>query len=153
LAIERIPCEFLPFFRVIFTIFHNFDLFRGIGCGNEANHLDIRDINLLSRLQKVLKFNLDETVWHAKQKCLAHLAKEIKDGLNYGFYLPPFQGRAGKFLDDCRKLREYSLNGPVANLEVCFWSFFVVVRQQVNSFIGHHDDQDGNYQLLSNRID
>jgi hypothetical protein len=42
--------------------------------------------------------------------------------MNYGFYLPPYQGRAGKFLDDCRLLREYSLNGPVASLEVS--SFF-----------------------------
>lgn len=68
----------------------------------------------------MLRFNLDETVWAAKQRVLATLAKEVKDGLNYGFYLPPFQGRAGKFLDDCRKLREYSLNGPVANLEVYY---------------------------------
>lgn len=65
-----------------------------------------------------MRFNLEETVWAAKQRVLATLAKEVKDGLNYGFYLPPFQGRAGKFLDDCRKLREYSLTGPVANLEV-----------------------------------
>jgi hypothetical protein len=69
-------------------------------------------------LQKVLKFSLDETVWSAKQRVLGTLAKEVKDGLNYGFYLPPFQGRAGKFLDDCRKLSEYPLNGQIPNLEV-----------------------------------
>jgi hypothetical protein len=69
-------------------------------------------------LQKVLKFSLDEVVWTAKQRVLGTLAKEVKDGLNYGFYLPPFQGRAGKFLDDCRKLREYPLNGQIPNLEV-----------------------------------
>ena len=73
---------------------------------------------MLPNFQKVMRFNLEETVWAAKQRVLATLAKEVKDGLNYGFYLPPFQGRAGKFLDDCRKLREYSLTGPVANLEV-----------------------------------
>lgn len=64
-----------------------------------------------------MKFKLDEVVFSAKQRVLSTLAKEVKDGLNYGFYLPPFQGRAGKFLDDCRKLREYSLNGPMAHLE------------------------------------
>ncbi|RNA05436.1 SH3 and multiple ankyrin repeat domains 3-like isoform X3, partial [Brachionus plicatilis] len=67
--------------------------------------------------QKVMKFALDDLVWAAKQRVLSTLAKEVKDGLNYGFYLPPHQGRAGKFLDDWRKLREYSLSGPVAHLE------------------------------------
>jgi SH3/ankyrin repeat-containing protein len=57
-------------------------------------------------------------VGSAKQKLLTALNKEIKDGLNYGLYLPPFQGRAGKFLDDCRQLKEYSLAKPIANLEV-----------------------------------
>ncbi len=46
--------------------------------------------------------------------------KELKDGYNYGFYMAPYQGRAGKFLDDSRLLREYSLQGPVATLDVCF---------------------------------
>ena len=68
----------------------------------------------------MLKFNLDDLVWNAKQRVLANLAKEVKDGFNYGFYLPPYQGRAGKFLDDCRQLKEYSLSGPVAHLEVKF---------------------------------
>lgn len=57
-------------------------------------------------------------VGNAKQRVLSTLNKEIKDGLNYGLYQPPFQGRAGKFLDDCRQLKEYNLTGPVANLEV-----------------------------------
>ena len=66
-------------------------------------------------VQKVLKLHLDETVWCGKQRLLGTLAKEVKDGLNYGLYLPPYQGRAGKFLDDCRKLREYPLSysGPL----------------------------------------
>ncbi|CAF0767841.1 unnamed protein product [Brachionus calyciflorus] len=84
---------------------------------NEQNTIFARVSINDQNLQKVMKFNLDEPVWSAKQRVLSTLAKEVKDGLNYGFYLPPFQGRAGKFLDDCRKLREYSLNGPVAQLE------------------------------------
>ena len=84
---------------------------------NNINSIFIRVSISDQNLQKVLKFNLDETVWNAKQRVLTTLAKEIKDGLNYGFYLPPYQGRAGKFLDDCRHLKEYSLNGPVAQLE------------------------------------
>jgi SH3/ankyrin repeat-containing protein len=86
-------------------------------------------------LQKVLKFNLDDTVWMAKQKVLQVLIrvnftfkktnknkiffqKELTDCLNFGLYLPPCNGRAGKFLDESRCLREYPLNGPVSYLEV-----------------------------------
>lgn len=86
----------------------------------ENNTIFIRIAITDQNLQKVLKFSQDETVWNAKQRVLATLAKEVKDGLNYGFYLPPFQGRAGKFLDDCRQLKEYSLTGPIAQLEVTF---------------------------------
>ncbi len=77
-------------------------------------------------VQKVLKLRADELVWAGKQRVLATLAKEVKDGLNYGFYLPPCQGRAGKFLDDSRQLKEYSLanqqppaasSAPIAHLE------------------------------------
>ena len=87
--------------------------------GNNTNNsiIFIRVSITDQSLQKVLKFDLDELVWMAKQRVLGTLAKEIKDGLNYGFYLPPFQGRAGKFLDDYRKLREYPLNGQIPNLE------------------------------------
>ena len=86
-------------------------------------------------LQKVLKLNLDDTVWNAKQKVLQVLLRvkirctmrrhrtdfplqELVDGLNFGLYLPPCNGRAGKFLDESRYLREYPLSGPVAYLEV-----------------------------------
>ena len=42
----------------------------------------------------------------------------LKDGLNYGLYLPESNGRSGKFLDEARPLRDYPLPGPVALLEV-----------------------------------
>jgi len=47
--------------------------------------------------------------------CLQH---SLKDGLNYGLYLPEYNGRAGKFLDDERILREYPLSGSATPLEV-----------------------------------
>jgi len=48
------------------------------------------------------------------------LQQRLKDGLNYGLYLPEYKGRAGKFLDDERLLQEYplSLSGSVTQLEV-----------------------------------
>lgn len=84
---------------------------------DDSNMIFVRISITDQNVQKVLKFGLNELVGHAKQRVLATLNKEIKDGLNYGLYQPPFQGRAGKFLDDCRQLKEYSLSGPVANLE------------------------------------
>ena len=44
--------------------------------------------------------------------------QELTDGLNFGLYLPPCNGRAGKFLDESRCLKEYPLSGPVSFLEV-----------------------------------
>ena len=68
--------------------------------------------------QKCLQFQLDDTVWQAKQRILAAFAKDLRDALNYGLYLPPINGRAGKFLDEERFLKEYPLQGPIGFLEV-----------------------------------
>ncbi|XP_013408002.1 SH3 and multiple ankyrin repeat domains protein 3 isoform X4 [Lingula anatina] len=69
------------------------------------------------KIQKCLQFQLDETVWSAKQRVLATVGKDLKDGLNYGLYCPPMNGRAGKFLDEERLLRDYPLPGPIGFLE------------------------------------
>ena len=44
--------------------------------------------------------------------------QDLRDSLNYGLYMPPMNGRAGKFLDEERLLREYPLHGPIGFLEV-----------------------------------
>ncbi|KAL4233853.1 hypothetical protein ACF0H5_008529 [Mactra antiquata] len=69
------------------------------------------------KVQKCLQFELDETVWLAKQRILTIFSKDLKDPLNYGLYMPPMNGRAGKFLDEERMLREYPLHGPIGFLE------------------------------------
>ena len=48
---------------------------------------------------------------------LDRLAQDLVDAINYGLYLPPANGRAGKFLAEERLLDDYGLQGPVANLE------------------------------------
>ncbi|XP_070579690.1 SH3 and multiple ankyrin repeat domains protein 2-like [Ptychodera flava] len=68
-------------------------------------------------LQKCVCFHLDKTVWAAKQQVLTTLAKELHDGNNYGFYSPPENGKAGKFLEEERPLREYPLQGTIPFLE------------------------------------
>lgn len=44
--------------------------------------------------------------------------QDLRDALNYGLYLPPMNGRAGKFLEEERLLKEYPLQGPIGFLEV-----------------------------------
>ncbi|XP_026723623.1 SH3 and multiple ankyrin repeat domains protein 3-like [Athene cunicularia] len=69
--------------------------------------------------QKCLRLNPDVPVWVSKQRILCILNHSLKDVLNYGLFQPAFNGRAGKFLDEERLLREYPLNPdtPVPYLE------------------------------------
>lgn len=70
--------------------------------------------------QKCLRLNPDVPIWVSKQRILCTLNHSLKDVLNYGLFQPAFNGRAGKFLDEERLLREYPLNPdtPVPYLEV-----------------------------------
>ena len=65
-------------------------------------------------------FCLNEIVWQAKQMVLIEFSvnPNLLDPLNFGFYLPPHAGRAGKFLDEQRKLNEYPMDNVEAHLEV-----------------------------------
>ncbi|XP_021239877.1 uncharacterized protein LOC110392178 [Numida meleagris] len=69
--------------------------------------------------EKCLRLNPDVPVWASKQRILCTLNHSLKDVLNYGLFQPAFNGRAGKFLDEERLLREYPLNPdtPVPYLE------------------------------------
>ena len=65
---------------------------------------------------------LDETIWEAKQKVLVEFANlEFIDPLNFGFYLPPHSGRAGKFLDEFRLLQDYPMAVSDGQLEASFF--------------------------------
>ncbi|XP_066265832.1 SH3 and multiple ankyrin repeat domains protein 3-like isoform X8 [Branchiostoma lanceolatum] len=68
-------------------------------------------------IQKCFRFRTDDTVWAAKQMVLTQLDRALHDGVNYGFFLPPENGRAGKFLDEGRLFDEYPLKGPIGYLE------------------------------------
>uniref|UniRef100_A0A8V0XNU4 SH3 and multiple ankyrin repeat domains 3 n=1 Tax=Gallus gallus TaxID=9031 RepID=A0A8V0XNU4_CHICK len=77
---------------------------------------------------KCLRLNPDVPVWASKQRILCTLNHSLKDVLNYGLFQPAFNGRAGKFLDEERLLREYPLNPdtPVPYLEVAvFFNIYI----------------------------
>lgn len=46
---------------------------------------------------------------------LDEVGDQVHDPLNYGFYLPPEGGRAGKFMDEERPLEDYKLHGKAAH--------------------------------------
>ncbi|XP_031782124.1 protein shank isoform X9 [Nasonia vitripennis] len=76
-------------------------------------------------VSKCLQFPKDQLVWDVKQQCLASLPKEVatwyrelKESFNYGLFYPPVNGKAGKFLDEERRLGDYPFNGRVGYLEL-----------------------------------
>lgn len=70
--------------------------------------------------QKCMKFNVESPIWLSKQRILCTLNQSLKDVLNYGLFQPAHNGKAGKFLDEQRTLKEYPLPAisPVPYLEV-----------------------------------
>lgn len=71
-------------------------------------------------LQKCLRLDPELPVWTSKQRVLVTLTQSLSDVLNYGLFQPAFNGRAGKFLDEERLLKEYPLPPitPIPYLEV-----------------------------------
>ncbi|MFT7799331.1 SH3 and multiple ankyrin repeat domains protein 3-like [Arapaima gigas] len=68
---------------------------------------------------KCMKFNTEAPIWTSKQRILCTLNQSLKDVLNYGLFQPAYNGKAGKFLDEERLLKEYPLPSisPVPYLE------------------------------------
>ncbi|XP_018611469.2 SH3 and multiple ankyrin repeat domains protein 3-like isoform X1 [Scleropages formosus] len=58
---------------------------------------------------KCMKLNTEAPIWSSKQRILCTLNQSLKDVLNYGLFLPAYNGKAGKFLDEERLLKEYPL--------------------------------------------
>uniref|UniRef100_UPI003AAD720D SH3 and multiple ankyrin repeat domains protein 3-like n=1 Tax=Centroberyx gerrardi TaxID=166262 RepID=UPI003AAD720D len=56
-----------------------------------------------------LSLSLSLSLWTSKQRVLVTLTQSLSDVLNYGLFQPAFNGRAGKFLDEERLLKEYPL--------------------------------------------
>jgi len=56
-----------------------------------------------------------------------HGLQELKESFNYGLFCPPVNGKAGKFLDEERRLGDYPFNGPVGYLEVRRAPFYTLL--------------------------
>ncbi|XP_071791706.1 uncharacterized protein [Asterias amurensis] len=57
--------------------------------------------------QSYLSFRRDRPIWNSKMQLLKTVGSALTDGLNYGFYLPPSHGKAGKFLEEERLFSDY----------------------------------------------
>lgn len=54
--------------------------------------------------------------------------QELKESFNYGLFCPPSNGKAGKFLDEERRLGDYPFNGPVGYLEVSHFHTLAIIE-------------------------
>ncbi|RXM36935.1 SH3 and multiple ankyrin repeat domains protein 3 [Acipenser ruthenus] len=81
---------------------------------------------------KCLKFNTEARIWSSKQQILCTLNQSLKDVLNYGLFQPAYNGKAGKFLDEERLLKDYPLPTitPVPYLEANLKKFMEYVQQK-----------------------
>lgn len=68
--------------------------------------------------QKCLTVLNEDFVWDVKRKLLASLPQALPQAFNYGLFLPPCDGRAGKFLLEDRTIRDYPFHDCVPYLEV-----------------------------------
>ncbi|XP_066931632.1 SH3 and multiple ankyrin repeat domains protein 3-like isoform X3 [Clytia hemisphaerica] len=75
--------------------------------------------NFTDKIEKNFEFCTSEPIWNAKQKVLIEFAsnKDLVDALNFGFYMPPSGGRAGKFLDEQRTFKDYPMDRTSGSLE------------------------------------
>ncbi|VDM49808.1 unnamed protein product [Toxocara canis] len=91
-------------------------------------------------VQKCLSVHLDEVVWDVKRKLLATLQEQLQLSFNYGLFLPPCDGRAGKFLLEDRPIRDYPFHDCVPYLEVHY--HFVTHRRFILSITWQIENLD-----------
>lgn len=114
---------------------------------------------VLDRLAKVSS-NCLNTTTDESQATPSHLpssspsssaAQDLTDAINYGLYLPPQNGRAGKFLAEERLLGDYSLPGPVASLEFKYKRriYLTIPPDMKARKVFSKYDRDGWYESLS----
>ncbi|CAJ0945471.1 unnamed protein product, partial [Mesorhabditis belari] len=72
------------------------------------------------QVRKCLGVSIDDFVWDVKRKLLATLPQALPQAFNYGLFLPPCDGRAGKFLLEDRPVRDYPFHDCVPYLELKF---------------------------------
>ncbi|VDN95868.1 unnamed protein product [Rodentolepis nana] len=69
-------------------------------------------------IEKVYNFIPSDVISDVKDSIIKDLNLEFRDILNYGLFLPPTDGKAGKFLQEDRQLKEYPFTSSVGYFEL-----------------------------------
>lgn len=80
------------------------------------------------------------------------LFQELKESFNYGLFCPPSNGKAGKFLDEERRLGDYPFNGPVGYLEVGYGQQQHKSNQFTNHYFTYWNEALNVYTTMCSRI-
>ncbi|KAF8570528.1 hypothetical protein P879_01383 [Paragonimus westermani] len=84
-------------------------------------------------LERTFNFNSTDLIFDVKLSVLGSISQPIKDKWNFGLFLPPSKGKAGKFLQEDRMLREYPFDNSVGHLELKYKQrVYRVLRTNVN---------------------
>ncbi|CEF71133.1 PDZ domain and Sterile alpha motif domain and Ankyrin repeat and Sterile alpha motif/pointed domain and Ankyrin repeat-containing domain and Sterile alpha motif, type 1 domain-containing protein [Strongyloides ratti] len=85
---------------------------------DDNEHINVQIFVPDLKFQKCFYVHLDEIVWDIKQKLLAALPQPLSQAFNFGLFLPPCDGRAGKFLLEDRPIQDYPFHDCVPYLEL-----------------------------------
>ncbi|KAF5406307.1 SH3 and multiple ankyrin repeat domains protein [Paragonimus heterotremus] len=84
-------------------------------------------------LERTFNFNATDLIFDIKLNVLNTISQPVKDKWNFGLFLPPSKGKAGKFLQEDRMLREYPFDNSVGHLELKYKQrVYRVLRTNVN---------------------
>ncbi|KAL5968534.1 SH3 and multiple ankyrin repeat domain protein 3, partial [Taenia solium] len=96
------------------------------GATSSDSSFRVQDVNS-TLLIKILITPLSKQVYasvsskalvnHVKQKLLVEFGPQITESINYGLYVPPSNGRNGKFLEEDRPISAYITDNLSSNLE------------------------------------
>lgn len=106
------------------------------GATSSDSSFRVQDINN-SLLIKILITPLSKQVYasvsskalvnHVKQKLLDDFGSQINDSINCGLFVPPANGRNGKFLEEDRPISAYITDDSSSNLEVIIQFYYLLI--------------------------
>ncbi len=87
--------------------------------GKEVLYIKIK-IPVLSGRQLYISASNKALVYHVKQKLLEQFGDQLRDNANYGLFIPPANGRNGKFLEEDRPISAYITDETNNTLEFIY---------------------------------
>ncbi|CAH8633493.1 unnamed protein product [Schistosoma guineensis] len=90
-------------------------------------------VTMPDETSETFSFSPTDLIVDVKLTAIKRSSSCLKDELNYGLFLPPSKGKAGKFLQEDRMLLDYPFEGSVGHLELKYKQrVYRVLRTNVN---------------------